>query len=230
MLSKKILVFSPHPDDVDFGFAGSAASLIQKGWEAVYCVVTDGSKGAHKAGLGAKAMKTLRVKEQVNAAKIVGVKKVLFLNEIDGEAENTKALRKKMVRVIRIVRPDVVVSPDPANKSFGSFYGSHRDHRQVAEPVFGAVYPAAGSKYFFPELYPKFKPHHVSEAWFWNPEKQNKFIDISKTIKLKLEALRAHKSQFEDTRAIEKRIIARATLNGRKGGFKYAESFRRLTF
>ena len=230
MLSKKILVFSPHPDDVDFGFAGSAASLIQKGWEAVYCVVTDGSKGAHKAGLGAKAMKTLRVKEQVNAAKIVGVKKVLFLNEIEGEGENTKALRKKMVRVIRIVRPDVVVSPDPANKSFGSFYGSHRDHRQVAEAVFDAIYPAAGSKYFFPELYPKFKPHHVSEAWFWNPEKQNKFIDISKTIKLKLEALRAHKSQFEDTRAIEKRIIARATLNGRKGGFKYAESFRRLTF
>src|SRR3989338_10777113 len=105
---KKILIFSPHPDDVDFGFAGSAAWLAQRGNEIVYCIVTDGSKGAHKAGLGAKAMKVLRVKEQISAAKIVGVKKVLFLDEIDGEAENTKALRKKMVRVIRIVRPDVV--------------------------------------------------------------------------------------------------------------------------
>jgi len=227
---KKILIFSPHPDDVDFGFAGSAAWLAQRGNEIVYCIVTDGSKGAHKAGLGAKAMKVLRVKEQISAAKIVGVKKVLFLDEIDGEAENTKALRKKMVRVIRIVRPDVVVSPDPANKSFASFYGAHRDHRQVAEAVFDAIYPAAGSKYFFPELAKKYRPHRIDEAWFWNPEKPNKFINISNTMELKLKALRAHKSQFEDMWVVEKRIIARAILSGRKSGLKYAESFRRLTF
>lgn len=226
----KILVFSPHPDDVDFGFAASAAKLVKNGNEIVYCIITDGSKGAHKAGFGAKAMKDLRVKEQISAAKIVGVKKVLFLYEHDGEVENTKFLRKKIVKVIRTVKPNVVVSPDPANKSFASFYGSHRDHRETAEAVFDAIYPAAGSKYFFPELAKKYKPHQIDEAWFWNPEKPNKFIDISKTMGLKLKALRAHKSQFANVRVVEKRITERARLNGRKSGLKYAESFRRLTF
>ncbi len=227
--TKKFLVFSPHPDDVDFGFAGSAATLVKSGHEVVYCIITDGSKGAHKAGLSAKAMKKLREKEQINAAKVVGVKKILFLNEIDGEVENNRALRKKIVRIIRAVRPDVIVSPDPANKSFTSFYGFHRDHRQSAEAAFDSVYPASGSKYFFLYLYPKFKPHHVNEAWFWNPEKPNKFIDISKTFRLKLKALREHESQFKDFSAVEKRVAARARLNGKKSGAGHAESFRRLT-
>lgn len=226
----KILVFSPHPDDVDFGFAGSAATLAKKGSEIIYCVVTDGSKGAHNAGLGAKAMKNIRIKEQISAAKILGVKKVLFLNETDGEVKNTKSLCKKIVKVIRTIKPNVIVSPDPANKSFVSFYGFHRDHRETAEAVFDAIYPAAGSKYFFPELAKKYKPHHIDEAWFWNPEKPNKFIDISHTMELKLRALRAHESQFKDFSAVEKRIAERASLNGRKCGVKYAESFRRLTF
>ncbi len=227
---KKFLVFSPHPDDADFGFSGSAAELAKNGNEIFYCVITDGSKGAHKAGLNARAMKNTRFKEQMNAAKIVGVKKVLFLDELDGEVENTKALRKKIVKVIRIVRPDIIVSPDPANKSFVSFYGSHRDHRTSAEAVFDAIYPAAGSKYYFPELAKKFKPHQINEAWFWNPENPNKFMDISKTIGLKLKALRAHESQFHDMRLLEKGVVERARLNGKKSGTKYAEPFRRLTF
>lgn len=227
---KRFLVISAHPDDADFGFSGSAAALAKNGDEIFYCVVTDGSKGAHKVGLGAAALKNLRRKEQKTAAGVVGVKKVIFLNETDGEVENTKEFRKKIVKIIRIIRPDIVVSSDPANKSFSSFYGGHRDHRETAEAVFDAIYPAAGSKYFFPELYPKFKPHQISEAWFWNPEKPNKFIDISKTIGLKLKALKAHKSQFKDIKSLEKGVIGRARLNGKKNGTRYAEAFRRLTF
>lgn len=227
---KRFLVISAHPDDADFGFSGSSAVLAKNGDEIFYCVITDGSKGAHKVGLGAEAMKNARRKEQMNAAKIIGVKRVLFLNEIDGEVENTKALRRKIVKVIRTIKPDIVVSSDPANRLFGSFYGSHRDHRESAEAVFDAIYPAAGSKYFFPELAKKFKPHQISEAWFWNPEKPNKFVDISKTINLKLKALRSHKSQFQDIKSLEKGVIGRARLNGKKNGIRYAEAFRRLTF
>ena len=228
--AKKFLVFSPHPDDVDFGFAGSAAQLTKEGREVIYCIITDGSKGAHKVELATAAMKNLRMKEQRKAALEVGVRKVIFLNEKDGEVENTKKFRKKLVKVIRDVKPDIIVSPDPANQSFASFYGAHRDHRQTAEAVFDAIYPAAGSKYYFPELTAKFKPHQIDEAWFWHPKKPNKFINISKTMDLKLRALRAHKSQFEDFSAVEKKILEWAHLNGKKGGMKYAESFRRLNF
>lgn len=231
---KKILVFSPHPDDVDFAFAGTAAKLSKEGSEIIYCVITDGSKGAHKAGLNAAAMKNLRFKEQINAAGIVGVKKVLFLNEKDGEVENTKTLRKKLVKVIRVVRPDIIAAPDPDCHSFSSFYGGHRDHRETAEAVFDSIYPAAGSKYFFPELAKKFKPHNLEkpwfEAWFWNPESPNKFVDISKTIGLKLKALASHKSQFENIKEVESRVLERARENGKKAKVKYAEAFRRLTF
>lgn len=235
---KKFLVFSPHPDDVDFGCSATVARLTSEGNEVIYCVVTNGEKGVHKVYQSKRAMILMREREQRAAARVVGVDEVIFLHEIDGTLENTPALRKLLTRVIREVRPDIVLSQDPGNQLFDSFGRFHRDHRITAEAVFDALYPAVGSLGFFPELVQEnILPHQIKEVWFWGTNKPNLFVDISQTIGKKIEALRAHESQIADVKTMQKRIRDRArdaVPTGRqaekKKRMKYAETFRRLTF
>jgi len=228
---KKILVFSAHPDDLDFGCSATVAKMTREGKEAVYCILTNGEKGIHKVKASRGKMTAMREKEQQEAAKVVGVNEVLFLRETDGDLENTKALRKKIVKVIRQVKPDVVFCFDPANLAFDSFGRFHRDHRVGAEAVFDAIYPATGSDAFFPELAKAgFSPHQILGAWFFGPDKPNVWIDITKTIDTKLEALRRHEGQIKDMKQMEKWIRKRARDAGRKKKMKYAEAFRELAF
>ena len=226
---KKVLVFSPHPDDLDFACSGTVAKMTKRGIEVVYCIITNGEKGIHKVKLSSKEMISMRKMEQRKAAKVAGVQRVIFLSEIDGELENTKKLRKKIVKVIRGTKPDVVFSLDPSNRTFDSFYRFHRDHRMAAEAVFDAVYPAAGSSAFFPELERAgILPHQVRRMWFFGTETPNVFVDIS--IDDKVEALKQHVGQIEDMKALSRRIRDRARTIGKKKKMKYAESFRELTF
>lgn len=184
------------------------AKLIQEGNKVEQLIVSDGSKGSHAIGIDGKRLKTIRQKEQRAAAKVLGVKNVYFLGEIDGEVENTKKLRKKLVEMIRTIKPDVVMSFDPgALHRFDFPPRSHRDHRQVAEAVFDAVYPAVGNRSFFPELLKKkLFPHTVEEVWFFAPEKPNKLVDIKKFMDKKIKALLSHKSQIKDPNALISRI------------------------
>ena len=186
-MKKTYLIFAAHPDDLDFTCAGTAAKMAGEGNRVVYCIITNGEKGIHKVGLPKAKMVAEREREQREASKVVGAERVIFLREKDGELENTKNLRRKLVRVIREIRPDVVLSFDPANVFFDSFPRYHRDHRMAAESVFDALYPAAGSKAFFPEI--KLKPHTIKEAWFYGTPRPNLWINISKTMDKKLKAL-----------------------------------------
>lgn len=223
----KFLVVSPHPDDLDFGCAGTIAKLAREGNEIEELIVTDGSKGGHVVGFDGRKLARVRKKEQKGAAKILGVKTVHFLDEIDGEVENTMRLRKKLVAMIRKIKPDIVISFEPTS-CFEIVYRSHRDHRQVAEAVFDALYPAAGSISFFPELLKQgFKPHQPKELWFFGTEKPNTFVDITETINQKIEALLCHRSQVE-TMDLPQEIRARAGKLGKKRNFKYAEAFRMI--
>jgi len=207
------------------------AKLTQEGKEVVYCVITNGEKGIQKVNKGRKAMIAMRKIEQKAAAKVVGVSKVIFLGEIDGSLENTPKLRKKIVKTIRQVMPDTVFSLDPANLSFDSFGRFHRDHRATAEAVFDAIYPATGSSAFFPELERSgVLPHQIKRVWFFGTENPNIFIDITKTINKKIEALGRHKGQIKDMKKVEKWIRSRAREMGRKKKMKFAETFRQLTF
>ena len=231
---KKVLVFSAHPDDLDFGCAGTVAKLVSEGKEVVYCVITDGSKGKQKEEhfrMTAKQMAAIRAKEQKAAAYAIGVKEVIFLNERDGALENTPAVREKIAKAVREEKPDLVFALDPAGCSFESFYRCHRDHRMGAEAVFDAIYPGAGSSAFFPELGKAgVAPHQVKGIWFYGTEKPNIFIDISKTIDKKIQALSRHESQFRDPKDMPKFIRGRAREAGKKRKMKYAEMFRSLTF
>jgi len=226
----KVLVFSPHPDDLDFSCSGAVAKWTKEGQEVYYCIISGGCKGSHKTKVSEIELRKIREGEQKKAAGIVGAKKVIFLREKDGEVENTKELRKKLVKVIREVRPDIVLSFDPANINFDNFYRAHRDHRLGAEAVFDAIYPAANSEAFFPEIAKKYPPHQIKELWFFATNKPNVFIDISKTIDKKLEALKQHESQIEDFKRIEKTIIKWAKESGKRAKMKYVEEFRVMKF
>jgi len=225
-MKKTFLVFSAHPDDLDFGCAGTVAKLTGQGNRVIYCIVANGEKGTRKVNKSKSEMVKLRRNEQRKAAGIVGVKEVIFLNEIDGEVENTKSLRKKLVRVVRRVRPEVVFSFDPASAAFNSFPRYHRDHRMTAEAVFDSLYPAAGSKAFFPNL--KEKPQSIKEAWFYASLCPNLWVDITDTVQKKIKALLCHESQVVRQKKLKEMIFKRARENGKKKKVKYAESFRRL--
>lgn len=225
-MKKRILVISSHPDDLDFGCSGTLTKFASKGSEIFYLIVSDGSKGVHKGLFTSKQLIGIRLKEQKEAAKTVGAKQVYSLGFKDGEIEDTKELRRELVKWIRKIKPEIIFSFDPANSAFDSFPRYHRDHRKVAEAAFDAIYPAAGSKAFFPELDKAgFKPHQPEEVWFFGGAKPNKLIDISGTISNKLKALHAHQSQITDYSLLDKRIKSWAYKSGGKK-YRYAESFR----
>jgi LmbE family N-acetylglucosaminyl deacetylase len=231
---RKVLVFSAHPDDLDFGCAGTVAKMTEEGKEVVYCIITDGSKGVQKKehmNMTGREVSAMRAREQKAAAKAVGVSKVLFLGEKDGELENTLNVREKIAKAIRIEKPDIVFVVDPSDCNFESFYRCHRDHRMGAEAVFDAIYPGAGSPAFYPKLGTRgITPHQIKGIWFYGTDKPNIFIDISKTIDKKIEALSRHESQFIDPKDMPKFIKERAKYAGKKRKMKYAEAFRSLTF
>jgi len=231
--TKKYLVFTPHPDDSDFGCAGTVTKLAKEGNTVVLCVITNGNKGVHHYNHAKKKIVAIRMKEQRASAEIQGIKRVIFLNKIDGELENTKALRKEVVKVIRQERPDIVMSLDPGNKTFDNFYRFHHDHRITAETVFDAVYPEATCDVFYPEMVKKgYTSHTIKEMWCFSTDRPTMFVDISKTIDKKIEALKQHKSQIARMEELDPRLREYARKNAKKSRkkMKYAESFRIISF
>jgi LmbE family N-acetylglucosaminyl deacetylase len=226
--SERVMVISPHPDDVDFGCSGTIAGWSRMGVDITYVICTSGDKGTDLPA-EPEAIAGIREKEQLAAAEIVGVRKVVFLRLKDGELENNREFRKILVRVLRQYRPDVVLAMDPANVSFENAYVSHSDHRAAALASFDAIYPAARNRNFFPELLEEgLLPHAVNRIYFFGTADPNTWIDISETIETKIEALQAHKSQveaFEDLRGWVKERFGQL---GRKKGVAYAETFRHL--
>jgi LmbE family N-acetylglucosaminyl deacetylase len=222
---KKIMVISPHPDDLDFGCSGTNAKWARGGKEIIYIMVTSGDKGNDDLSVDPESFRKRREAEQKEAGLIVGVKHIVFLRYEDGEVENTQELRIDLVREIRKYRPEVVLTMDPANCNFDNHYLSHRDHRQTAEAVFDAVYPAAGNPFFFPELINEgYLPHNVREMLFFGTANPNVWSDISDTIEIKLKALSCHKSQGLNEEWLKQFISERAKSEGMKKNMAYAEA------
>jgi LmbE family N-acetylglucosaminyl deacetylase len=226
--AERVMVISPHPDDVDFGCSGTIARLSRMGVDITYVICTSGDKGSELAE-EPSAVAEIREKEQLAAAEIVGVSTVVFLRLKDGELENKSEFRKILVRALRQYRPDVVLSMDPANVSFENVYVSHADHRAAALAAFDAIYPAARNRNFFPELLEEgLMPHAVDQIYFFGTADPNTWVDISETIEIKIEALRAHKSQMEGFEDLSAWVRERFGNLGKKKGFAYAEAFRHL--
>lgn len=226
---EKILVISPHPDDVDFGCSGTVARWSCKGKEVIYVICTSGEKGSDNPQMRPETLAAIREGEQRAAAGVVGVREVQFLRLPDGELENTRPFREILVRMIRRYRPAVVLSMDPANARFENPYVSHSDHRATALAVFDAVYPAAGNRNFFPgQLEEGLTPHRVEGIYFFGTDRPNTWMDITDTLEAKMDALRCHKSQMADFENLEAWVRERYSEVGKEKGMAYAEAFRHL--
>jgi LmbE family N-acetylglucosaminyl deacetylase len=193
---RRVLAVMAHPDDVDFGCAGTVARWTDRGIEVVYLMVTDGEAGGPADGMARAEMAALRRDEQRAAAKCAGVTDVRFLGYPDGRVEATLGLRRDIARVIRQVRPDRVLTQS-AERDYRRIYPSHPDHRAVGSAALDAVYPDARNPHAFPELLADegLEPWTAPEVWVSGGPLAHHYVDVTETYPRKLAALKAHASQ-----------------------------------
>ena len=226
---RRILAVMAHPDDVDFGMAGSVAAWTDAGIEVSYCIVTNGDTGGSDLSVSRSDMAALRKEEQIAAASVVGVKDVTFLGYPDGRVTASIELRRDISREIRRLRPDRVVSQSP-ERMWDRIYASHPDHLAAGEATVCAVYPDARNPFAHPELLEEgYEPFAVPELWLAAFAGPNRAVDVTKTFDRKIEALKCHASQVGDGSQLVERIRTWLEPAGRAAGLPeggLAESFR----
>jgi LmbE family N-acetylglucosaminyl deacetylase len=204
----RLLVVTAHPDDVDFGAAGTIATLTDSGVEVSYCIVTDGDAGGFDPEIARSEIPRIRREEQTAAAKELGVSELSFLGYPDGALIASLDLRRDISREIRRFRPDVVMCQNP-QRDFNRIYGSHPDHLAAADATISAVYPDARNPFTFTELITEgFEPHSAWQVWIMGGPTPNKWVDTTDHFDRKIRALRCHASQLPDPDAMEVRIRA----------------------
>lgn len=228
----RILVIAAHPDDVDFGAAGTIAGWTDAGIEVSYCIVTSGDAGGSDPSVSRADMVGIRQAEQTAAAKQVGVHDLHFLGYPDGQVEATIGLRRDLARVIRLLRPDRVVCPSP-ERNYARMGVSHPDHRAVGSAALDAVYPDSRNPFAFPELLAdeKLEPWTVQEVWISGTSTPNHYVDITDTFARKIAALRSHVSQISDPEALAERLrgwLGQAAVQGGLPEGRLAEAFQVL--
>ncbi|MCJ7825313.1 MAG: PIG-L family deacetylase [Anaerolineales bacterium] len=229
--SDRVLVVLAHPDDPEFFCGGTIARWTASGREITYCLLTRGDKGADDERLSTQELAEIRETEQRAAAKILGVHEVMFLNELDGYVLPTLELRSDIVRVIRQVKPQIVITCDPTNFFSGNSYINHADHRAAGQATLDAVYPAARSALYFPKLSQEegLQPHKVREVYISGAQHPNITVDITDFFNQKVSALSEHRSQIKDITALEERMRKRMLdPEGPPDDPRYIERFRRI--
>lgn len=227
----RVVVVAAHPDDIEFGPAGSVARWISEGADVTYVIVTDAGSGSNDPDVNRDDLVKLRQEEQMAAAAIVGVEDVRFLNYPDGTLTPTLELRRDITRIIREIKPQRVVISDPTTIFVESFYINHPDHRAAAEAALYAVFPSAETRPIFPELLDEgLEPHKVNELYMNFSEKPDVYVDTTDFIERKIESLRCHVSQLGEGEAfdngVKKMVEAWSKESGAKVGTGAAEFFR----
>jgi LmbE family N-acetylglucosaminyl deacetylase len=221
---QRAMAIYAHPDDAEFGLAGTAATWARAGVEFVYCMVTNGASGSQDPEMTRARLREIRLAEQREAARILGVKEVVFLDFEDGYLEPTIDVRRAVARQIRIHRPDVIFTMDPTMR-YGGGYVNHPDHIAAAEVVLRSINPDASTRQMLPELWQNehLEPHKPKALFLISFDKPDVVIDVSDVVDLKLEALRAHRSQIEpDNLEFVKSWMKEA---GKRKRYAYAEGF-----
>lgn len=221
-----VLVIAAHPDDSEFGAAGTVAKWIRKGRRVAYLVCTSGEKGTTDPALTPEMLIGIREEEQRAAARVLGVHEVKFLRQPDQGLEDTADFRKTIVRMIRTFRPDVVMTSDPYRR-----YIWHRDHRIIGQVVLDAVFPYARDRLAYPDLLAEgLMSHKVREIYFWGTEDVNFRSDITATFDLKIAALRCHASQVREFKRGDPAewLLQRCREMAAGESFGLAEAFHRV--
>ena len=241
---KSAMTIFAHPDDAEFSASGTLAKWAKAGCEVTLVACTSGNAGTHDLKYTRETLARTRAREQKAAAKVVGVKSVVFLGHDDCQLQPTLELRRELVREIRKYKPEVVISGNPNGWLFGNEYINHPDHRAAAAAALEAVFPCAEMELLWPE---EGKAHKVHAVYVSSTDMADTWIDITETIDLKIESLKAHSSQAVDwdwdlSKGIREWAAGEAK-NGRKkmkpakskkdkkgkkqkGKMKYAEAFR----
>lgn len=231
-LPARILVITAHPDDVDFGAAGTVASWTETGAHVTYCVITDGDAGGFDEAVPRSDIPAIRRAEQTAAAAAVGVHDLVFLGYPDGLLVPSLELRRDLARVIRQVRPDRVLAQSP-ERNWERIFASHPDHLAAGEATLCAVYPDARNPFTFTELIAEgLGAHTVGEVWLMASPRADTYVDVTATFSRKLAALRSHVSQETDGDGqLETRMRGWLEINAARGGLppgSLAESFQRV--
>jgi LmbE family N-acetylglucosaminyl deacetylase len=227
---RRVLFVTAHPDDVDFGTAGTVAAFTKAGLEVTYCIVTNGDAGGSDRAVTRADMAALRQREQRAAAAEVGVSDVRFLGHPDGKLQPTIELRRDISRVIRQVKPERVVAPSPERR-WDFIYASHPDHLAAGEAAACAVYPDARNPFAHPELLDEegLEPWTVNELWIVMGSPANQAVETTTTIDRKVAALLRHESQIGDAAGVTERVMAGGRASGVEAGLPdgaTAELFR----
>ena len=230
---ERVLMIQAHPDDAEFGIGGTMAKWAAAGAEIIYCSITSGDKGTRDRNISGEELMAIREQEQMEAAKVLGVKDVIFLRYEDATLVADLKLRRDLTRVIRQVRPTALVTMDPTVRYGGDGYINHPDHIAAGEATMAAVFPSCRDPRTFPELLDEgLEPVEVASVYITMSPNSDCFIDISDHIDTKIEALSKHVSQVggEDADLEFVREWARDNTsrhpNKPEGFGEYSESFK----
>ena len=217
------MVIVAHPDDAEFMFGGTVAKFCALGWTMYYVLATSGDKGTHDEDLSHQELAAIREREQREACRVLGVKEVIFLGHPDGFLEPDSELRGEIVRLLRMYRPDVVLTWDGFRPGF-----NHSDHRAVGIAVRDAIYPAVRDHLYYPnDKEDGLDAHQVNEMLMGGSEDPDYRVDISEHLETKLEAILCHKSQIGGTpEEVRKRWTERMQAAGKGTAM---ESFKRIS-
>ena len=224
---ERVMVIAAHPDDIEFGAAGTVARWVGEGAEVRYLLMTRGDKGSDNPTADPVALAALREGEQRAAAAEIGVAAVDFLDEPDGQVEPSLRLRERVTRAIRAFRPEIVMSHDPTVLFVNNEWINHPDHRAVGTVVVDAVFPTARDPLNFPEhLASGLTAWKVAELFLWSTNEANQLVDIGATLERKIAALAHHASQFRDFGETARWLRRGAEELGERAGYPAAEGFR----
>jgi LmbE family N-acetylglucosaminyl deacetylase len=223
---ERVLVVAAHPDDPEYGCAGTVAKWAAEGREVTYLLLTSGDKGSKDPRVRPGQLASRREREQRSAAGSLGVRKIIFQRHPDGMLENTMALRREIAGIIRACRPHLLLAIDPWRS-----YQTHPDHRAAGQAALDAAY-AAKEIYLFPEqLVDGIEPWRIREAWLFWSENPDHWEDVGSCIGKRIAALRRHASQVgRDPKKLAQEIRTWAREAAKKGKqpYEYAEAFKRL--
>lgn len=221
--AQSVMCIQPHPDDTDIAAGGTVAKLAKRGVAVVYVTLTDGRLGTADPQMWPENLAALRRREQEEAAKVLGVKELVWLNCRDSELLPTIELRWALIRLIRKYKPDMVMAPDP-----WLTYEAHPDHRATgllaAEATFFSPLPHSLPGGLEEGLSPH-APRYI--AFYWT-RKPNTFVDVTDCVDVKLKAVKSHKTQMGDSPAFEQLLRAYMRIMGKLANCRYAEAFKVL--
>lgn len=227
------MVVIAHADDAEYGCSGTVAKLCAEGWEMVYVLCTDGSKGSADREMSEERLSALRRDEQIAAGKVLGLKDVAFLGYPDSYLQPTLDLRKDVAREIRRHKPDVLICQYPMRVLDGGWGVGHPDHMAAGEVALSAVFPAARDHMTFPDLLAAgYEPHKVAEVWIMGHPEPDVFIDVTAHLDTAVKALAQHATQTggRDWRELLPRMQEWRRRGSVGTGMQYAESFKKISF